>query len=422
MQIVVMSQKKSDRLWRLTEEEKSRLCAQKIGDDEPGPILRDFGTLLDFLGPEGIEVRGPNSVLPAGRLEPLNRRLSRPVEVRHRRPRQSSYPNIDGLVLLARAGGLAVPAARDSDRRLVLEKRMLAQWNALNRVERYVFLLESWGFRGRPEIVGGRSAGFASRFTDALQFVRNVLGREEMIVSGDRDRELRLPYLPDLRNLALLDLWGFVHVTHGPAEEGKGWRVATVRRTLWGEVATKLLFGGLLDPGTRLLFAHEEEPERTFGLLIPVFQPYFPDLRTAPAPLQTPFRDGDYIIRVSLGRAKCTLAIPGSWSFHDLAEEILSAFDFDYDHLYAFRLKDSYGRIVELVHPEMEQMDEGRPSDEARIGDFQLDRGTPFEFIYDFGDWWVFRLLIVRVEEPRRSRAELLETRGEAPEQYTGGD
>ena len=410
------------RRWRLTEEEETRLRAQRIDEDEPGPILRDFGTLLDLLEPEGIEVKGPNSVLPASHLEPLNGRLSRPVEVRHRRPRQSSYPHIAGLVLLSRAGGLAVPAARSGGRRLVLERRMLAQWSALNPVERYVFLLESWGLRGRPEIVGGRAPGFGGRFADAMQFVLAELGEEETIVAGDRDRELRLSYLPGLRNLALLDLFGFVRVAHAPAGEGRGWRVATVRRTPWGEAAAKLLLGALLDRGMQLLFAPEGEPERTFGLLIPVFRPYFPDLRTAPTPLKTPFRDGDYIIRVSLGRAKRTLAIPGRWSFDDLAWKILSAFDFDADHLYAFRLKDSYGRTVELLHPEMEPMDEGRPSDEVRIGDFELDRGTRFEFLYDFGDCWGFRLVVVRIEEPHRKGAVLLETQGEAPEQYPGGD
>ncbi|NOX53425.1 MAG: plasmid pRiA4b ORF-3 family protein, partial [Planctomycetes bacterium] len=125
-----------------------------ITEDSPGTILRDFETLLDFIGPDGIPASGKYHLLPMSRLRELDERMTRPLRPELKRPQQRSFPNLHGLCLLLRATCLAVPKETKRQARLVLEPDMLSQWQGLNATERYFNLLEAWLFRANPEVVG----------------------------------------------------------------------------------------------------------------------------------------------------------------------------------------------------------------------------------------------------------------------------
>ena len=84
----------------LPEEASALLQQQKITATEPGTILQDFQTLLDFVGEEGIPVSGKQNLLPMKSLAELNQRLSEPIQIALKRPQQKSYPPINGLYLL----------------------------------------------------------------------------------------------------------------------------------------------------------------------------------------------------------------------------------------------------------------------------------------------------------------------------------
>ena len=43
---------------KLTASQEQCLRNQVISPDQPGTVLRDFRTLLDYVGPEGVERRG----------------------------------------------------------------------------------------------------------------------------------------------------------------------------------------------------------------------------------------------------------------------------------------------------------------------------------------------------------------------------
>ena len=43
---------------KLTKVQEQCLRDQAITADQPGPVLRDFRVLLDFLGPRGVEAGG----------------------------------------------------------------------------------------------------------------------------------------------------------------------------------------------------------------------------------------------------------------------------------------------------------------------------------------------------------------------------
>ena len=57
--------------------------------------------------------------------------------------------NNDGLYLILRASGLAVPM----EDRLTIDPRVLVQWHDLNPTEQYFTLLDSWLVEGSCEII-----------------------------------------------------------------------------------------------------------------------------------------------------------------------------------------------------------------------------------------------------------------------------
>ena len=81
----------------LSDKYEKILRSQVIDENHPGTILRDFEILLDFIGPDGIEISNKNNFLSRESLASLNSQLSHPLDIRHKRPRQRSYPNINGL-------------------------------------------------------------------------------------------------------------------------------------------------------------------------------------------------------------------------------------------------------------------------------------------------------------------------------------
>ena len=59
-----------------------------------------------------------------------------------------------------------------------------------------------------------------------------------------------------------------------------------------------------------------------------------------------------------------------------------------------------------------------------RVGDLPLAVGEAMDFLYDFGDNWLFQVRLDRVDPPAAgfSRPVVLASRGKAPQQYGGED
>jgi len=92
-----MWQSVAEELQPLSEEAIALLKQQNITETEPGTILQDFQTLLDFVGDAGIAVSGTQHLLPLKSLADLNQRLSEPIQTDLKRPQQKSYPPINDL-------------------------------------------------------------------------------------------------------------------------------------------------------------------------------------------------------------------------------------------------------------------------------------------------------------------------------------
>jgi Plasmid pRiA4b ORF-3-like protein len=405
----------------LSSQHQRILQEQKVGEDEPGRALRDFETLLDFVGKRGIKVSGIYQLLPMNLLAELNAQLSKPLRMGLKRPQQKSYPHIDGLYLLLRASGLSLITEEGKQPMLSLDQAALSSWRSLNATERYFTLLETWLVRGSGEIIGEHDP-LGSLFKCSTFMER--IPDKGLKAAGDRNAELfTIPYSIGAYNLALLDLFGCAAIEEGQPEAGKGWIIARIKRTPFGEALIKLLSQHKLAAMKIELEEDEELDEATdFGALQPILQPYFPEWRNNLSLPEAVMVDGLYIFKVSLeAKTWRRIAIPATLTLDDLSDTILRAFNFDNDHLYQFSYRNRFGMTERILHPYME---ESPSTDAVAIGEVQLRPGASMEYLFDFGDQWRFdvKLEEINTADARIKKPKILKMHGQAPQQYPNLD
>lgn len=396
----------------LTESQQELLQELSIDENQPGTILRDFQTLIDFLQPKGVEVSSVNNLLPLKVLSELNLRLTHPIDTKLKRPVQKSYPYINGLYLLLRSSGIGQIRTEGKKQFLVLDEAILTAWSNLNFTERYFTLLEAWLIWGNNEILGERQDAWNNLFK-CIQFWARVPDKGLKFAKYDQQQDVS--YYPGFHNIALLELFGLLTIKQGKAEAGKGWRIASLQRLPLGDAIFRLLFP------IGITGKFEDETNINFGQLQPNFQPFFPEWQHNLTLPKQGFTDGIYIFKVSVSRSWRRIAIPAKRQLSWLAGTILDAFDFDDDHLYEFIYKDRFGRTCKVGHPFIESPPF---ADQVRIGDLPLEPGASMTYLYDFGDNWEFHVQLEAIEPPdsKIKKAKILEIHGDAPQQYWSED
>ena len=394
-----------------------------IDEEGPGTILKDFETLLDFVRTESPSVSKKNNLLPMKTLPSLNARMAKPFNIVLKRPRQKSFSNLHGLYLLFRSSGLSRVEGQGSKLSLALDDTVLTSWQSLNPTEKYFTLLEILSLRSAPETIGESRGGlWGNNFLFTWRDFFNRLPEKGMDIAGDAREETRLSYRPGLLFLALMELFGFVTIEHGEPEPGKGWRILSIRKTTFGEALLQIFFPSsstAVDAVMEIIFSYgdlDTDPQK-FGEFQPLLQNYFPEWQNNLELPHIEIREGTYTFKVSLGRAWRRIVIPGDFVLDTLSAVILNAFDFDHDHLYSFIYKNSVGRTVEVNHP---YIDEEPYADKVMIQQVPLRVGASMTFLFDFGDNWEFNVQLEKIEpvDPQLKEAKVIESHGEAPEQY----
>lgn len=73
-----------------------------------------------------------------------------------------------------------------------------------------------------------------------------------------------------------MKLFGLLQVESGKPEAGKGWRVKTVKRSLFGDALMQVIVRAfIIEHGMQ--WESEPNPTIPFGELQPALQPYFPE-------------------------------------------------------------------------------------------------------------------------------------------------
>ncbi len=421
----------------LSPEQIATLEAQEITATAPGTILTDFQTLLDFIAAEGVIVSGKTHQFSQKLLANINQRLSKPIKIDLKRLLQKSYANIHGLYLLLRASRLAIVETQGKTTYLKLDPDRHQQWQQFNATERYFALLEAWLVRGTPELLRDNRSGYGLEGDSSLRgWEWHFSNNQSLTCKSYADQE-NLNYWPKLHNLALMELFGFITITHGKPGTGKGWRINKVTPLPLGNAVFALFKKTFLE--RELIWASEQNPSVPLNELQAAFQPYFPAWQRYFTFDQPPFRPDRHIFKVSLDKIWRKLAIDGEANLYDLNLLILKSVDFDNDHLHCFTYQNEVGRAVKVYHPYYEgglfqRGPDMPPSDHVKIGDLPLNIGDKMEYLFDFGDNWEFTVQLEALEplppEPEKPtkkakksktwepRGEILASRGQAPEQY----
>jgi len=135
-----------------------------------------------------------------------------------------------------------------------------------------------------------------------------------------------------------------------------------------------------------------------------------------------------HIFRVSLpGEAEIyrEIEVEAGKPLYYLAEAIVSAFDFDFDHAFGF-YTGTKPRTMLRTNPRYElftDMGEGdgaRSVKRTKIRDAFPAVGGAMTFLYDYGDEWQFRIKLVGLGQktPKIRYPRVLTSKGEAPVQY----
>jgi hypothetical protein len=468
------------RCWKrwatLTDHCRARLTEQRIVAGDPGTILKDVETIIQFIGPEGIATQSRNATFPAGRLPELNAKLGHPIELSLKRALLRDYPNLAGLFILMRVMDLL----QAKGNRLTLGPAALGFWRGLNATEQYFALLEALLFHAHSSVLGGartredeQACAVVASFLGNLSDRWRNFGEYEAAYILGPTRELP-PW-----NLFVQQQLGLIEARRRAAGDdryhagGRAWLIGGARLTAWGTAVTWALLdlwrredaaaaeeeaedtAGtavgpqqlelMTSPGPREphpaemtdepaetdLESGEDEdepaPEPEFGILQPTFQPYFPEWKRIYARPEPEARPGNYILKVNLGGWRGgnagiwrRLAVPPGHSLDSLAAAILKAFEFDSDHLYDFRYRDYRGKTRRFNHP---ACDEGPYTTEIALGETGLAVKDEMVFTFDYGDDWKFNVKLEKIDpECRSRRPEVIASAGKAPEQYPSYD
>lgn len=371
----------------LTPELEKCLRSQSITATQPGPIVQDIQTCLDFIGPQGCKVSNKRQHWGGQTLRDLNDRLSRPIAVNFQRPQQSSYPNLHGLYLLLRCLGLVQVVPVGQQYQMQLHPENIAQWNQLNDTERYFTLLAAWLLYSSTEPLGETHEFIPPGERWVHSWLHQLIHANALKYSSYQEQNEFIVW-PGMMNFALADLFGIVTVTQGKPQPKKGWRVKRVERSPWGTALMTLilqhyldLFDGVANPSDTIAFDH----------LQPLISPYQALWRQGFRWQQNTKTVSDrHIFKVWLGSVWRRIVIDADATLYDLSELILASVNFDNDHLHQFTYRDSLGRTVEVGHPFLDQ--DELSSNQVEIGSLGLQVGSEIEYLFDFGDCWEFRI------------------------------
>jgi hypothetical protein len=141
---------------------------------------------------------------------------------------------------------------------------------------------------------------------------------------------------------------------------------------------------------------------------------------------------GTHFLRVALQDEPTTyreIEVESRKTLSDLAEAIVHAFDFEFDHAFGFYSKLT-GQDVMRSQPKYELFADMGEKTEAgsvrktRLADAFPDVGHTMLFMFDYGDDWRFVVAVIGMGQkaPKARYPKVLKKVGRAPEQYGGWD
>jgi hypothetical protein len=417
-----------ERWHSLADQCQRRLGGQQISPGDPGTILKDVNALMECVGPGGIVTQSRNASLPAELLPQLNAKACHPIQLSLKRALLRDYPNLAGIFVLLRVMGLL----HLKGNRLAVCPAAWDLWRNLNVTEQYFALLEALLFQAETSVLTNQTnrCEEAPTFETSVAFWAQLSERwrnfdhfAPVYFLGPQG-ELPPWHLFAQQQLGLIEIRPQKFIKRERSDwGGRRWLVGGARLTAWGTAVTWALLGPLKKAEDE---PAESKPAAEFGMLQPIFHPYFPEWQNVYARPSREARLGTHIFKVTLagwrgggGGIWRRLAVPPDATLDELAVGILRAFEFDCDHLYDFHYRDHRGKLRVYNHPEI---DEGPFTGDIAVNETDLAPKDSLVFTFDYGDYWQFGVRLEKVEaEPcRQQHVAVTASAGKAPAQYPG--
>jgi hypothetical protein len=139
-----------------------------------------------------------------------------------------------------------------------------------------------------------------------------------------------------------------------------------------------------------------------------------------------------HIFRVSLKDRRSVrrdIEIESAKTLADLAEAIVQAFDFDFDHAFGF-YPETKGRAVMRGRPayelfaDMDGAAETQSVRKTKVAQAFTEIGQAMIFLFDYGDEWLFRIELTALgqKDAKARYPRVLAKTGPSPVQYPNSD
>ena len=347
----------------------------------------------------------------------MNDLMTHPFQVSLKRPQMRSYPQLLGLFLVMKVTGL-MTLSNSKKPFLEVDPNQEAKLLEMSPQARYAALLEAWLVRGDSSILGWKSRSVYEPWAEMLRafdyiphgkYVGDLPTAKAMTEAAETISAFYGPH-----TLGLLQLFGFVDLRlKRPAKNGP-WRAKYIQATPLGKSFQNMLNDLFkIDP----MFEPEIDPEGFWS----VMSNLFPEWQEPLNPPEPEPRTGVHVFKVSYGNSWRRIALPAEKTFDELAMTILSVFDYDHEHNYAFQLQAPTGHRFEIGDPD--EFD-GCGEESPQLGSLGLRDGTQFTFLFDFGANHEFEVIFEGIEKTKSDdpNPRLLDGKGTPPQQYNDWD
>lgn len=384
--------------------------------------LSDFANFIDFVERERPILSVKLGVFGKPDCFKLNSLLSCPKQPPNENYRQAQYPVIDLMFDLALLGGLYVKANDDRGKFALVKTPKLESYNSFNEYEKYVFLLQTYWTR----------YDFKNKFiswiriTSFYNLLVTIAQAEEgqKVVNSNQRGASQLysegaEFFHHLNYFCLgnLDLFDDVKGRHQesikaftPNKFGKKIIIFLLTKVLqfWNKEDLDILrFCGIAIP---------EKTDKPFDIFKNIFENNVVALTIDPTEVG---KTGVYCFKVGLSkRVWRKINLSHKHTLADFHNAIQEAFDFNNDHLYGFFVggNERNGKPIYC-----EDAGDGEiTAEEMEIGDLKLYEGAQMLYLFDFGAEWKFNVELLQINEaaPLPIEPEIIESKGESPDQY----